>query len=90
MESNHLFNLTKIVLYHLTTRAWLGDLGFEPRPKTWQGYKDSNLGMPESKSGALDQLGDTPIYTLLDSSASIDLHSCLYFFRQMYSSDYDS
>ncbi len=32
----------------------------------WQGYKDSNLGMPESKSGALDQLGDTPIYILQD------------------------
>lgn len=26
----------------------------------WQGHKDSNLGIPESKSGALDQLGDTP------------------------------
>ncbi len=27
----------------------------------WLGYEDSNLGMPESESGALP-LGDTPIY----------------------------
>jgi hypothetical protein len=26
----------------------------------WWGWQDSNLRMPESKSGALDQLGDTP------------------------------
>ena len=26
----------------------------------WLGYEDSNLGMPESESGALP-LGDTPI-----------------------------
>ena len=26
----------------------------------WLRIQDSNLGMPESKSGALDQLGDTP------------------------------
>ena len=29
-------------------------------PESWQGWKDSNLRMPESKSGALGQLGDTP------------------------------
>ena len=28
----------------------------------WLGYEDSNLGMPESESGALP-LGDTPITT---------------------------
>lgn len=28
--------------------------------KKWQGKKDSNLRMPESKSGALGQLGDSP------------------------------
>ena len=26
-------------------------------PESWQGRKDSNLRMPESKSGALGQLG---------------------------------
>ena len=30
------------------------------RKKEWQTEKDSNLRMPESKSGALDQLGDRP------------------------------
>ena len=29
-------------------------------PESWQGKKDSNLRMPESKSGALGQLGDSP------------------------------
>ena len=32
-------------------------------PESWQGRKDSNLRMPESKSGAsgaLGQLGDSP------------------------------
>jgi hypothetical protein len=32
---------------------WTGRMG-------WQGKKDSNLRMPESKSGALGQLGDSP------------------------------
>ena len=31
--------------------------------RIWLGWQDSNLRMPESKSGALP-LGDTPIYIL--------------------------
>ena len=37
-------------------------------PIVWQGRKDSNLRMPESKSGALGQLGDSPT---IFSSASL-------------------
>ena len=34
----------------------------------WLGYEDSNLGMPESESGALP-LGDTPMVGFLRSSS---------------------
>ena len=41
----------------------------------WLGYEDSNLGMPESESGALP-LGDTPILFWL-SCAEVRLNHSL-------------
>ena len=42
----------------LAPESWQGRK--ELAPESWQGRKDSNLRMPESKSGALGQLGDSP------------------------------
>ncbi len=62
----------------LRHQAILTDRKAKSSPKRafliWLGYEDSNLGMPESESGALP-LGDTPIVVLLTltSRASLKL-----------------
>jgi hypothetical protein len=40
-----------------------GRIGIDRTRKLWQGNKDSNLGMPESKSGALTNLA-IPLHDL--------------------------
>ena len=52
-------------------------------PESWQGWKDSNLRMPESKSGALGQLGYTPVIRRVTNTTmtSID-HVDLFLLQQ--------
>jgi hypothetical protein len=40
--------------------------------RVWQREKDSNLRMPESKSGALVQLGDPPIRKCLEEEQGFE------------------